>query len=568
MHLLKRWAPFVSLAIISFFLILPQILTKNSIIGADYIFHYNRFYDAAMQIKEGNFEYFLSFYGFQSSGRIVNALYGPLMAYLQGGLVLLAGTWFRYQVLSNFVMYFLSGSTFYYLLRRHGRCQGVSLVMGIVYMTSYCTLYWVFRQSFTSWGAALFPLTLLPLKDFIEKKEVHPVQLAVVLALMVQTHLFSSLLVIVIYFIAFCFVVTTGVTRTFFAQLTKAVGLFVLLTANIWGSFLSVYLGNTLQPPFINDQMAAYSIDQLGKNWVLYPRFLLVILFAYCLLYAVRLKYHSTYSHVIFWLSVFFGLLSTSLLPWNNWVLERVPFVTIIQFPFRFSVPFIVLGLYGFSGQIEQLQWPSKKWLLIAMPFCLFSFGQAIQETITKLAVWDHLSESKFVSKHTYLLTDNISEVKESFHDRNLATLLTLVQKSTPDYLPTNKELTGNRYDIYAKEVLFSTTKFTKRVRSKGDMTVYWQAATTGPVTLPLIAYHQTKLTLDGQAIKLNTTEQSAIGAITVTQQKGQNKLTIHYQESWAMRLSLWLTLVTWPAVLLLVVIHKKLRPTKNSQVP
>ncbi|WP_442759796.1 hypothetical protein [Enterococcus italicus] len=567
MHLLKKWAPFVSLAIISFFLVLPQILTKNSIIGADYIFHYNRFYDAAMQIKEGNFEYFLSFYGFQSSGRMVNALYGPLMAYLQGGLVLLAGTWFRYQVLSNFVMYLLSGSTFYYLLRRHGRCQGVSLVMGIVYMTSYCTLYWVFRQSFTSWGAALFPLTLLPLKDFIEKKEVHPVQLAVVLALMVQTHLFSSMLVIVIYFIAFCFVVTTGVTRTFFAQLTKAVGLFVLLTANIWGSFLSVYLGDTLQSPFINDQMAAYSIDQLGKNWVLYPRFLLVILFAYCLLYAVRLKHLSTYSHVIFWLSVFFGLLSTSLLPWNNWVLERVPFVTIIQFPFRFSVPFIVLGLYGFSGQIEQLQWSSKKWLLVAMPFCLFAFGQAIQETITKLAEWDHLSESKFVRKHTYLLTDNTSEVKESFHDRNLATLLTLVQKSTPDYLPTNKELTGNRYDIYAKEVLFSTTKFTKRVRSKGDMTVYWQAATTGPVTLPLIAYQQTELTLNGQAIKLNTTEQSAIGAITVTQQKGQNKLTIHYQESWAMRLSLWLTLVTWPAVLLLVVIHH-LRPTKNSQVP
>lgn len=567
MHLLKKWAPFISLAIISFFLVLPQILTKNSIIGADYIFHYNRFYDAAMQIKEGNFEYFLSFYGFQSSGRMVNALYGPLMAYLQGGLVLLAGTWFRYQVLSNFVMYLLSGSTFYYLLRRHGRCQGVSLVMGIVYMTSYCTLYWVFRQSFTSWGAALFPLTLLPLKDFIEKKEVHPVQLAVVLALMVQTHLFSSMLVIVIYFIAFCFVVTTGVTRTFFAQLTKAVGLFVLLTANIWGSFLSVYLGNTLESPFINDQMAAYSIDQLGKNWVLYPRFLLVILFAYCLLYAVRLKHLSTYSHVIFWLSVFFGLLSTSLLPWNNWVLERVPFVTIIQFPFRFSVPFIVLGLYGFSGQIEQLQWSSKKWLLVAMPFCLFSFGQAIQETITKLAEWDHLSESKFVRKHTYLLTDNTSEVKESFHDRNLATLLTLVQKSTPDYLPTNKELTGNRYDIYAKEVLFSTTKFTKRVRSKGDMTVYWQAATTGPVTLPLIAYHQTELTLDGQAIKLNTTEQSAIGAITVTQQKGQNKLTIRYQESWAMRLSLWLTLVSWPTVPLLVVIHH-LRPTKNSQVP
>ncbi|MDU1879425.1 MAG: hypothetical protein E6779_07590, partial [Finegoldia magna] len=59
---------------------------------------YNRFYEDAMQLKNGNFSYFLSLYGFQQSGRIVNALYGPFFSYLQGGLVLISGTWFRYQI--------------------------------------------------------------------------------------------------------------------------------------------------------------------------------------------------------------------------------------------------------------------------------------------------------------------------------------------------------------------------------------------------------------------------------------------------------------------------------------
>ena len=40
-----------------------------------------------LQLKNGNFSYFLSLYGFQQSGRIVNALYGPFFAYLQGGLI-------------------------------------------------------------------------------------------------------------------------------------------------------------------------------------------------------------------------------------------------------------------------------------------------------------------------------------------------------------------------------------------------------------------------------------------------------------------------------------------------
>ncbi|EQE00311.1 putative cell division domain protein, partial [Clostridioides difficile CD9] len=40
-----------------------------------------------MQFKTGNFSYFQTNYGFQQSGRIVNALYGPLIAYILGGIL-------------------------------------------------------------------------------------------------------------------------------------------------------------------------------------------------------------------------------------------------------------------------------------------------------------------------------------------------------------------------------------------------------------------------------------------------------------------------------------------------
>ena len=103
----KLW---VSLIIIAFavLLVTPQLFTRKVILGSDSIFHYNRFYEAAMQLKNGNLSYFLSLYGFQQSGRIVNALYGPFFAYLQGGLILISGTWFRYQIQGYYYIYCLS----------------------------------------------------------------------------------------------------------------------------------------------------------------------------------------------------------------------------------------------------------------------------------------------------------------------------------------------------------------------------------------------------------------------------------------------------------------------------
>ncbi|OPH32186.1 hypothetical protein B5J54_02535, partial [Enterococcus faecium] len=98
---LKKYGPFLAIFFIALAFLMPHLFTHKLILGADAPFHYNRFYDAAQQIKYGDFHYFPSLYGFQQSGRIVNAVYGPFFAYLQGLIVLLAGSWFHYQILSN-----------------------------------------------------------------------------------------------------------------------------------------------------------------------------------------------------------------------------------------------------------------------------------------------------------------------------------------------------------------------------------------------------------------------------------------------------------------------------------
>ena len=170
-------------------LISPQLIFQQVLFGSDILFHFNRFYDTAMQIKHGNWQYFLSLYGFQQSGRIVNALYGPLIAYLHGSLVLLCGTWFRYQLLANFSLYLLAGSSMNTLLKKNQISPHVRCLISCFFMTTFAIQYWTTRQGFSSWGAALMPLCLLPVKELAEQQKISSWSLGLSVAALVQLDL-------------------------------------------------------------------------------------------------------------------------------------------------------------------------------------------------------------------------------------------------------------------------------------------------------------------------------------------------------------------------------------------
>ncbi|NLV95246.1 MAG: hypothetical protein GX031_11970, partial [Candidatus Riflebacteria bacterium] len=441
--------------LVSLIMTLPQLLGRGMIIGSDSIFHFNRFYDTAMQIKEGNFQYFISMYGFQESGRIVNALYGPLTAYLHGLLVLISNSWYKYQMLTNVLLFLLSGSSMYFFLKKGKIVSQLRLPVSILYMTTYSVHYWTTRQGFSSWGAALLPLCLIPFIEMIMRKKINKFQLGICTALMVQTHLFSSLLLVLIYIPAFIFAYfQTDERKQLLSNLFLAVIIFFALTANIWIGFSVVYSGNEILTPFVNQTMSLNTINSNSYYWLLNPISLVFILF-FELIHGIRRgKKYSALHKITLGMGITFLILSTSIIPWSYLVNQGNALAELIQFPFRFFVPCTILFLFSFCMTIQDLCLQKRaiisKYLNLAV---VASVIQVLALISFSMYQW-HQSDSFIQSgSYTVVQTRDENAVRDSFFMSDLSESLKLVEKPTPDYLPIYSLEEESKYRLYQKEV-------------------------------------------------------------------------------------------------------------------
>ncbi|OTO34760.1 hypothetical protein A5870_002114, partial [Enterococcus sp. 2G9_DIV0600] len=203
---LKKYPLYIQMFLIlfaSFILIFPQLYLRGVIIGSDAIFHYNRFYDVSEQIKNGNYQYFISMYGFQQSGRIINALYGPLFAYFQGIIVIISKSWFQYQIISNFILYIISGFSMLIFLKKIKVNGWISAGFSIFFMTTYPIQYWIDQQGLSAWPAAILPLCMIPLIKLIEEKKLSVIGTSVAISAMFQVHVLSTIFLVMVYFFFF-----------------------------------------------------------------------------------------------------------------------------------------------------------------------------------------------------------------------------------------------------------------------------------------------------------------------------------------------------------------------------
>ena len=145
----------------------PLLLNKTAILGVDGYFHYNRVYEAAMQLRHHNFS-FLNLYSFQQTGRIVNQVYSPLLAYLFGGILLVAGNWMRFQIISSVLVMFVAGVTTYHAAQRLKLDLKISVSAGIIYMTSSSVVGFIYSTNWRSLAAALLPLLVGPMIDLYD----------------------------------------------------------------------------------------------------------------------------------------------------------------------------------------------------------------------------------------------------------------------------------------------------------------------------------------------------------------------------------------------------------------
>lgn len=547
---LKKYGPFLAIFFIALAFLMPHLFTHKLILGADAPFHYNRFYDAAQQIKYGDFHYFPSLYGFQQSGRIVNAVYGPFFAYLQGLIVLLAGSWFHYQILSNFILYLISGFSMLILLRYVNVRNWVSVPVAVLFMSTYSIQYWSINQGFTSWGTCFYPLCMIPIADFVLHKKFPVIKDAVSVGLMTQIHLLSSIMLALMYipFYLYYFFNQTEKGKALL-QLIKSVLLYFVLTANIWAGLAIVYSGNKILPPFVNREMSQKAIDLDGSYWLHYPKAFPILILSGFLLFIFFQQKNTLFQKIVLYTSLVFFFLSTSLIPWTTLIEKNVPFISLIQFPFRFFVPFTLLLLLYLALSLNQ--WSEQKWFRLLSIFGILIFSaQTIQNLYQHLEKWEN---ETFVSRHTYLF-DTPEEARKTFFSKDMSTSLFVFQKTTPDYLPIYKETKDNKYDRYNEEILENETTFIK-THPGGLLTIKWKNTGDKTVHIPVIVYDRTVLQQNGKT--LTDYEVTDIGTPIVKQQKGINELTLHYQTPIYFYFILSLTLIGWFTLLCLFIYHR-----------
>lgn len=545
----KLWVPLIIVAF-AVLLVTPQLFTRKVILGSDSVFHYNRFYEAAMQIKNGNFSYFLSLYGFQQSGRIVNALYGPFFAYLQGGLVLISGTWFRYQIVSRILLHILAESSMYALLKQCKVKTTIALSLGLLYATTFSIQYWTMRQGFSSWGAALLPFCFIPAIRYIFYQKVEPIRLALSMALICQVHVLSALMLVMMYipFYLYTFVtLSVAKKKETFVQVFIAVILFLLLTVNVWLILLYLRGTNHLLDPFINREIGRNGIDGTARYWLYTPISLMVLLvlqFVYAILNWKKLAKWKKILHFIYF--VFF-FLSTGLFPWQYLVENGNTFAELIQFPFRFFVPATILLLVITGLTVTRFVNWRKSIAVLLFAFAGIGLIQNMMDTTDRVKTAAQDGELISVVKHTYVEGD-YKTISLTMDDSDLSQFLNLVVKPTPDYVPIYGTIgKQNTYDLYYENVVKNQSA--EKMLEDGYLVLTWQAAEREELNLPIVVYRDSILTLNGQELNKADYRLSTIGTPIVSSQKGQNKLVLSYQEPRWLVIAVWIPIIVWGVI-------------------
>lgn len=524
----------VSLFIIGFAILLvtPQLFTRKVILGSDSIFHYNRFYEAAMQLKNGNFSYFLSLYGFQQSGRIVNALYGPFFAYLQGGLILISGTWFRYQIVSRVLLHILAESSMYALLKQCKVKTSIALSLGLLYATTFSIQYWTMRQGFSSWGAALLPYCFIPAIHYVFYQRVDQVRLALSMALIFQIHVLSALMLAMMYlpFYLYTFVkATTSKKKETILKVLIAVILFLLLTVNVWGVLFYLRGANHLLDPFINREIGKNGIDGTARYWLYTPISLMVLLILQFIYAIVNWKKLARWKRILHFIYFVFFFLSTGLFPWQYLVENGNTFAELIQFSFRFFVPATILLLAITGLTVTRFVNWRKSIAVLLFAFAGVGLIQNIMDTTDRVKSAAQDGELISIVKHTYVEGD-YQTISLTMNDSDLSQFLNLVVKSTPDYVPIYGTIgKQNTYDLYYENIV--TNQRTEKLIKDNYLVLTWQADEGEELNLPIVVYKDSILTLNGKELDKDDYNLSTIGTPTVSSQEGKNKLELRYQE-------------------------------------
>lgn len=533
--------PIILSLVIATVLIWTELTTRSGLTLDDTAFHFHRFYDTYQQIQNHNFSYFQMNYGMGESGRIVNALYGPFFAYLMGSLLLFCSSWLRFQILITYLIFLVGGLGIYRLSRKIKLSQVVSSIVTALFLTTGYIAYWPRSNAFNSWGAVLIPFVLIQGINLLNnhKKRFSWISLGIVMAIVAQIHLLStffSILALIPFFIYG--LVLSENKRQMWIDVFKAVGLFIVLTANVWGAFLLLYPTNQMASPIdYSPVLTAVNLSVAGTStmWTSITEVTL-LLFIVQLIYVIFNFKSSKLNTFVTLEGIVFLYLSSNLFPWQ-FVKDTLPAVTgYLQFPNRFTVvayPLLFLGI-GLTLN-ELIKSHGKKLGMIA---------SALAIVVVLFNVRADFNEINNNITYNKGITSNAKEMKE----KGLAPYINKVEINSPDYLPVRKKIKSS--DITGMLMSMSPQKnnFEQRALSNGRLELTWKDSTSKVITLPIFIYKQSELSLNSKVIKPKVNE---IGMPQVQSRKGKNTAILSFKTPTWFTILLYISILSWALLII-----------------
>lgn len=548
----------------------PILFNDTVLLGVDGYFHYNRIFEAAMQIRDRNFS-FLNLYTFQQSGRIVNQVYSPLVTYLFGALLLVAGTWFKFQVVTLYIVYALGILTTAFAAIKVGLTKKWALGLGVIYTSSAAVYGFVFVATWKSIALAIVPLVIPSLLHLFEGRFNwrRTVYLGGVIALLGQFQVLTVAIVLpmlVPFFVHGLWVSKDKVKALASVGLSALMA--IVLSLNAVMPLVEVYQ-NTLISPVAMDMIPQTSgvfrpvYSSVNSNSDIVMSILAFLLLEMMIAFWKKLTVFTRFVSVV---AIAYLVAGTSLVPWHALETAYPGLRSFLQMPRRISLVGYSLSVIAVGKLFVESQ-PKKGLAHGVLPLTLAIVSVLLLTQKVANNVYYVQNEKTPLYAGLQVTTKNVYspdihtfvQLQPLFHEGDLVKLIYHVDRSTPDHLPvdTTEETHQPTYDAYMNAFSKQWRPYQHIVNGDGTMTLQWESKEAHKNRqVPIVAYERTKLTLNGERLENSELIRNNVGAISISDKKGINRLTIAYEAMLQTKIGIFISVLAWSGTILALSVY------------
>lgn len=555
-----NWQVILVVLIVPLLIMSPILFNGTALLGVDGYFHYNRIFEAAMQLRDRNLS-FLNLYTFQQAGRIVNQVYSPFVTYFFGALLLIAGTWYKFQILTLYIVYALGILTMYFAATKIGLTKRWALSLGVLYTSSAAVYGFVFGATWKSIALAIVPLVIPSLVHLFEGRFNwrQTVYLGVVVALLAQFQVLTVAIVLPMLLPFFAHGVWVAQAKLrFLGRIVLASILAIVLSLNTIMPLAEVYRNTLISPVAMNMMPQTSPIFQPTYTGVNSNSDIVISVMAFLLLGMTIAfwKKLSVLTRFMAILAIVYLVVGTSLVPWHLLETNYPGLRSFLQMPRRISLTGYALTIAVVGNVFMEVR-PDNNVVRSLTPVILAVVSVLLLTQKVANNVYYVQNEKTPLYAGLQATPRNVYspdihkfvQLQPLFHDGDMGKLIYHVDRTTPDYVPVDSTTETHQptYDAYMNSFSKQWRPYQHIVNVDGTMTLQWKSNVANKKRLiPVVAYERTKVVLNGQFLNVNRLKRNTVGALYVADRRGVNRLVLSYSPATITKLGMYLSIMGW----------------------